>query len=254
MVFNMKYSFVLLLLVAFVKIGLAEYRCDTTHVGTAIIVKCSTFTDAGKLVEAFSYKNGELDGEQTTWHKNGVIDQKSTFKNGKIVDTSYFYYESGMLKTLSVMTGLSFKLSENGDTLGKGYSKDGRNIGTQYAWYENKNRKYITNYNDFGKKHSLEETWHEDGTRKDSVVYDNGIIVEGRYYYKTGKLRYYVKRTTDYKKQEAVYYSPTGKVSGEVKNGFGTYIVYDEDGKEPLERKVEDGKIVSDEWVKEQKK
>ena len=82
-------------------------------------------------------------------------------------------------------------LADSGDTLAINYSLNGRTFGLLREWYSNRRLKSNAHYNDSGQKHGPCETWREDGTRIDSIVYKNGDYEEIRKYYANGKIRYH---------------------------------------------------------------
>jgi len=208
-----------------------RYVCDTLLVRNDTTVVCTTFHSSGQVTAINSYLNGKLHGTQKSWYKNGQIESMIVFRRGILADTSYAYYKSGALKQRTVQTGITISLYENGDTLTVTTVKNGRQIGRAKSLYPYGTLKSVTHFNDSGKKHGLSERWREDGTRKDSIVYDNGDVVEVRRYYDNGKLRYYKRQKAVNRDINAVYYDPHGKKCGEVKNGTGTYISYSDDGK-----------------------
>jgi len=169
-------------------------------------------------------RNGYYDGLYVAWDKDGNIIERVKYYKNEFDDTIEAWDSTGFL--------ISKRYYEKGVPIG--YHKD----------YYSKNRpKEFTHYNDSGEKHGLCETWFENGNRKDSVVYNNGKIVEGRYYFRNGKLRYTAKlKNGDIVK--AVYFSPDGEKTGEIINGNGTVLIYDVDGISPSEFKCKDGKWV----------
>ena len=216
---------------------------DTSISNFDTTVVCSVYAKAGFLRSVYTEKNGELNGKYKRWYENGTLKSISTYKNGKSIDTSFSYYESGKIESICPYNGVNIVLFENCDTSGIGYLKNGRHIGEYKSWWKKGTLKSITRYNSSGQKHGLSETWFENGNRKDSVVYDNGKIVEARYYFRNGKLRYTAKlKNGDIVK--AVYFSPDGEKTGEIINGNGTVLIYDVDGLSPSEFKCKDGKWV----------
>jgi antitoxin component YwqK of YwqJK toxin-antitoxin module len=171
-------------------------------------------------------KNGKYHGAFIEWNSDGKV----------IARFSYYYDElDGNVKRWD-STGFLIR--------DKKYRK-GTPIGSHKEYYYKNKPKKFYNYNNSGKKHGLCETWREDGTRKDSVVYNNGTIVSARYYFDNGKVRQYAAKCKDALTYEAVFYAPQGNITGEVKDGNGTYIIYAEDGTIPAEKIVKNGKVVS---------
>jgi len=212
---------------------------DTTILGNDTIVICTTKTEDGKLISVERFKNGKNDGIFQEWYKNGNIQYQQKFINGCPQDTAFAYHEDGSLSGIfpylnCVREGQRVELSVNGDTLAMGNAKNGKSIGTHYAWYENKKKRFITNYNDSGQKHGLSLQWREDGTLKDSIVYRNGEMIEARFYYDNGKPHSYLRINGNDKYFSGIYYNPKGEKTGETKNGNGTYIYYNYDGSSPV--------------------
>ncbi|HEX3025164.1 MAG TPA: hypothetical protein VHP12_08130, partial [Chitinophagaceae bacterium] len=83
----------------------------------------------------------------------------------------------------------------------------GKTIRDFNSWFSNGKKQSKHHYNESGQKHGLCETCREDGTRKDSTVYENGIIIETRQYYNNGLLRYWTKKCKNEIRQEAVYFA-----------------------------------------------
>jgi antitoxin component YwqK of YwqJK toxin-antitoxin module len=205
-------------------------KCDTVFVRNDTIVKCSTFVETGKLISVNAFLNGKLHGMQIGWYSNGKLSSKANYSYGEITDTSLSYYQNGKMHILGVNNGYNVTLAENGDTLGISPMRDGKPYGISKTYYKKGKLKAVTSINDSGKNHGLCETWHEDGTRKDSTVYENGIPVESRHYFLDGKIRSFVK-LVNYKITEACAWDPEGKQLETIKNGNGGGRNYSEDGK-----------------------
>lgn len=237
------------LLLAAISTHSSTYRCDTTILGADKVVTCSTFSGDGKLLAVDKTKNGALHGIQKEWYNSGQLRSVTPFSDGRLVDTAFACYENGSLKTRAVLNGASITLSKDGDTLTKSPMKNGKPTGISTSYFRNGVKKTRTHHNDSGQKHGLSETWREDGTRKDSIVYDNGDIVEVRRYYNNGKLLYHKKQKPVNKDINAVYYDPKGRECGEVKNGTGTFILYSDDGKSARRFFLKDDEVVKHEEV-----
>jgi len=226
-----------------------DYRCDTTVSGTSTIVNCSSYVDGGILIMFNSYLDGALHGEQKEWYRNGTLHAVSRYEHGQLVDTSFRYFENGRVKSRVVKTGINLTFSEKGDTLTITKVKNGKPVDVAKSFYPGGSLKGITRLNDSGQKHGLSEKWREDGTRKDSIVYKNGDIIEVRRYFKNGKLHYHKYQKPVNRDINAVYYDPKGKKVGEVKNGKGTYISYSEDGKSARRVYMENDEVIKIEEI-----
>ena len=173
-----------------------------------IIVKYKCKNNGQKVL--LTKRNGEYHGLYVSWYSNGNIVEKF----------NYFKNE---------FDGIMNAWDSTGTLLTKRNYIKGIPVGFHKDYYsKNKPEKFI-HYNSSGKKHGLCETWRKDGTRKDSVVYSKGNIVESKQYFKTGSIRYITK----YKGStiiKAIYYSPTGEIIGKIVNGNGIVSIYGEDG------------------------
>jgi len=245
----------ILAIISFVFPISAFYNCDTVLLNkNDTIVVCTTTSKTGKIVGVEQFRNGKSDGLYRRWHENGKLEYVKRYKDGCPVDTAFEYFDNGQFKSIipyfeCKRNGWRIELSIRGDTLAKGNARNGKSIGTHYAWWSNGKPKFKINYNSSGQKHGLSEEWREDGTRKDSIVYDNGDIIEYREYYENGKLRRHVYQKPVNRDINAVYYDPKGKKVGEVKNGKGTYISYSEDGKSARRVYMENDEVIKIEEI-----
>jgi antitoxin component YwqK of YwqJK toxin-antitoxin module len=232
----------------------AKQACDTLHTSPETTVVCSSFRADGALWSIDRYLNGKKHGSQKWFYKDGSIEMASSFEHGCEVDTSRMFYPSGRLKRIEPYKdckreGLFVLFSEDGDTLACGNARNGKSVGAHRAWYENGKRKWVRRYNDEGVRHGLSEEWFDNGARKDSLVYDNGILVEARSYYLTDRVRLWT-RSRGERTVEGIWYAPDGEVSGRVKDGHGKGINYAEDGKTRYEFVYQDGDLVKIKEVK----
>jgi len=227
----------------------AQVRCDTVFLDKDTMLSCTTFYKSGRIRNVYQLKNDKFHNRHTSYYENGQIESIATYNRGELVDSTYSYYPDGKLEGIGVKNGRWFTLSKNGDTLSVGNSKNGKSIGTHNAWYENGKREFTITYNDSGKKDGLSVRWREDGTVQDSVMYRNGEMIEGWYYYDNGKLHHHLKKKGNDQYYSLVFYDPKGKKCGEVKNGNGTYLFYQTDGSSPAKVTKENGWSVSIEEV-----
>lgn len=241
-------------LYAFLFSAKATTLYDTTIIGKDTVVICSTKSEGGSLIGYKEYKNSKIDGITKEWYENGMLRRIQKFKSGCPQDTVFKYHSNGAISAIlpyknCVREGLRIEFSITGDTIALGNAKNGKAVGTHYAWYEKGKRKFITTYNDSGKKDGLSVRWREDGTVQDSVLYRNEEIIEGWYYYDNGKLHHHLKKKGNDQYYSLVFYDPKGKKCGEVKNGNGTYLFYQTDGSSPAKVTKENGWSVSIEEV-----
>ena len=198
---------------------------DKTIAGAdTFVVKYKCIGNGRKAV--IHKKNGKYHGKYIAWSSNGI----------KIEDLTYFEDElDGEIKGWDT-TG--FLISHR-------YYNKGIPYGFHEDYYSKAKPKSFIKYDSLGKKHGLCQTWREDGTRIDSTVYVNDTIIETRQYYTNGKLRYWVKKCQDDIREEALFYAPDGKKSGEIIKGNGKYTVYSEDGRDSTSKEYRDGKDVT---------
>jgi len=147
-------------------------RNDTTTLGKDTIVIKYRCHPNGKQSKIYQYKNGKNYGPYEEWASNGQ----------KIADLKYVDDE---------LDGLVQEWDSLGNVKTYGNYIKGKPIGHHKVFYSANRLESSLNYNDYGKKHGLCETWREDGTRIDSIVCNNGDYEEIRAYYANGKLRYH---------------------------------------------------------------
>lgn len=242
-IMNKKY-FLLLLLLNQSVFSWSNYCCDTSIVNKDTTIACSTFNENNRLISIEQYFNGDLHGRCLDWYDNGTSKLIMVYKFGKLIDTVFSFYPDGSLKLRGAQNGISVSFSEAGDTLGVTKMCNGKPCGRSRAWYPDKRLKSINNYNESGQKHGLCENWREDGTRRDSTVFENGKYVEERQYYTNGNIRHFNK----YKNGvfwESYAWSPNGKPLEIIHNGTGKGTNYSEDGKTRYLREFKDGKEIS---------
>ncbi len=209
--------------------GNEKFNCgivDTTVSKEDTLVIKTRCYDNGLKRSLRVFKDGRLHGTSKSWHKNGKKASLSQYKMGK-------YH------------GLRIAWDSTGFTILESKYNNGKLIGLYLTFYSKSFPKERINYNNAGKKHGLCETWFKNGARQDSVVYKNGVTIIAKHYYTNGKVRYYKSKCKNAFTYEAVFYNPSGKKTGEVKNGNGKYIIYAEDGSIPALEVVKDGKVFS---------
>jgi len=189
---------IIVLIVLFCTANLySEIIGDTIITKDGLIIHYKKYSSDKKLQREWSTLNGQPNGVETEWYPDGTKKTQNKYIKGVLVDSSYGYYSNGKIESIVICNHdgsecRSIAFSENGDTLSLGFSKNHHAIGTFKSFYRNKQPFIIEHYNDSGKKHGLCETWREDGTRRDSVVYNNGEFVEERVYFANGNVRYHL--------------------------------------------------------------
>ncbi|MBN2615388.1 MAG: toxin-antitoxin system YwqK family antitoxin [Bacteroidales bacterium] len=197
-----------------------------------------SYYEKGQLYVIGSYHNGKETGEWKAYHKNGKLYVLGKFENGKRegVWTNYFdngktmssgqyvsgkqsgnwkyYYDNGQLKQNTFykngkLDGDFKGYTEKGKVSSLGRYEKGKSTGDWKFYYENGKLKLETRYI----QGELNGTWKN--------YYENGNLFTERQYDK-GKLMHVVSLL-----------NPRGKPldKGSLKNGNGTLIIYDSDGK-----------------------
>ncbi|MDG5816506.1 hypothetical protein QA601_15520 [Chitinispirillales bacterium ANBcel5] len=229
----MKLFLLLLLLLVAQKTLSSEIVIDTTITGKDTFMVYTTYNEDGNVVKVDRYKNWELHGVQEEFYENGNIISRIVYENNCPIDTLFSFYKDNSLRRVTPyynceIHGHSIRLAPDGDTLAANEYRDGQLIGVHKLFFENNKLWRIDTYNNEGQRHGLRETWREDGTRKDSIVYDNGEIIELRTYFLNGKVRNWT-RVKDGRQDSVIFYDPEGNITGKIENGSGKAIRYSED-------------------------
>ena len=248
-------SIKIIVLISFIALNvIGEMYCDTVLSDNDTIVKCKVYDAKGNLHRIKHYRNGKLDGIQEEYYASGKLKQRTIYNDGCEIDSLVSYHENGKLECVIYYSnckcnGEVLVFDENGDTVQHGMCKNGKTIGILQNWYKKGRKSSYFTYNDSSKKDGLSVRWREDGTVQDSVIYRNGEMIEGWYYYDNGKLHHHLKKKGNDQYYSLVFYDPKGKKCGEVKNGNGTYLFYQTDGSSPAKVTKENGWSVSIEEV-----
>jgi len=165
-------------------------------------------------------------GPATVWHENGQKKEEGNFKDGKRDGPATRWYENGQ-KMYEVnfkddkQDGLETSWYEGGQKRGKKNYKDGKKDGLYTSWYKNGQKLGEGNWKD-GKVHGLATKWYDNGQK----------LGEGNW--KDGKL------------MSAVVWKFNGEKCPftNVKNGNGSWVVYNEDGTERYRETYKDGERV----------
>jgi antitoxin component YwqK of YwqJK toxin-antitoxin module len=203
---------------------------DTVKSDSGLLITERYCYDNGTTRMILPYRNGELDGKEENWHLNGVKAGVASYKNGK-------------------NEGLCLTWDSTGFQTFIGHYRLGKPIGLHQGWYGSNRPEKIENYNSSGQKHGLCESWREDGTRKDSMVYENGTIVEERQYFLYGAIRAHAV----YKNKlmvSAESYAPDGKLMGKIEKGAGYIIMFSEDSNRRYKVEYKDGKEIGNRLLK----
>jgi len=165
-------------------------------------------------------------GPATLWHDNGQKQGEGNFKDGKLIGLVTSYYENGQKEIEQnykdgKKDGLETHWFENGHKKGEKNYKDGKKDGLYTSWYKNGQKLGEGNWKD-GKVHGLATKWYDNGQK----------LGEGNW--KDGKLI------------SAVVWKFNGEKCPltNVKNGNGSWVVYNEDGTEWYRETYKDGERV----------
>ena len=185
-----------------------EVNSQTSFTGISV----SSYKD-GTIERKQTYKDGKEDGLHEWYHDNGQLSSKVNFKDGKEDGLHEWYHENGQLERKTTYKdgkedGLYENYHENGELLSKGNLKDGQLHGESY--YENGKLESKFRMKD-GQLHGLYERYYKNGQLNYISNYKEGDYDGVQENYKNGQLHY----ISNYK---------DGKQ-------YGTYIFYNSDGK-----------------------
>ena len=247
MILIIKSTIVFILLVS--SVCFSKTKCDTIINNADTLVTCKIINSKGELRRIKRFRNGIRNGIQEDYYKNGSLESRVYYVDGCRKDSSIAYYKNGSIMSIATYSnckcnGIALSFSTKGDTLGIANYINGNCVGMYKSWHTNGITKTIEHYNNSGKKHGLSETWFENGARKDSIVYENGVSFLARYYYNSGKIRYREKYSGNLT-IEGVYYDPKGKICSKIIGGNGTKIIYTIDASNCYTYKYKNGKRVN---------
>ena len=167
-------------------------------------------------------------------------------------DSSMIEYEDGCLRRKYIYfsckdSGMFLYFNEKGDTLTKSFFKGDKTIGYSKQFFSANHPKRFISHNDSGKKHGWEVKWYENGNVKDSIYNQNDEITRLRSNFTNGKIRLRIEDVfaNNFKTKTAVYYDTAGVVTGKVKNGNGTFIIWSDDAKTRWLETYENGEEVA---------
>jgi hypothetical protein len=116
----------------------------------------------GKVIESGLFKNGNKDGEWTTYNQKGIIIRKITYTKGKLNGKSYLFFNDGRPKlNASFMENKPIDkwtyFTSNGKTLIEGEYDDGKPVGI-WTIYNAKGNKALAQYDFTTGKYVLQGT------------------------------------------------------------------------------------------------
>jgi len=230
----------------------SEIRSDTIVTGTDTVVVDSSFFPDGHLKKISRFGNRTTDGDQLEWYQSGKLKSRMRSMNGCLKDTAFSFFENGKLKLSTPFVNCKEEGIKKGWTvdgfqyLTKPYH-NGLPIGRHEEWFAHNKPKQLTSYDSLGRRQGLRQTWREDGTRKDSVVFKDDNIAEIREYFNNGTIRLFEKYTGLDVVDTGVYFAPDGKNKSFVSKGNGQVLIFGEERKECFAAEFKDGKQL---WIR----
>ena len=141
-----------------------------------------------------SYKDGKLEGKNTSWYPNGEIKSEISYKDGDREGKSTFWYPNGEIKSEisykdGEKEGKSTAWYQSGQKISEVDYKNGKKEGKYINWFENSQKRGVENYLD-GKRKGKSSFWYQNGQLKSVVHYKNNYK-EGKEtsWYENGQLK-----------------------------------------------------------------
>lgn len=181
----------------------------------------TTYYGSGEKAAEFSFnQQGQRDGEFISWHKNGKINQKLKFIDGKAEGESVQLNDNGTVANKSVFNngvhadgscnhydGDGNILREHGYLNGKyegkyvdyyvagkpeveSFYKKGVIVGEKKEYFENGQLKSLSHFDEQGQEDGAQETYTESGTLISKTVYNKNQLVSTERWYPSGKAKY----------------------------------------------------------------
>ncbi len=124
-----------------------------------------------------NYVNGQQEGLQMTWHRNGQKESEYNYANGKRKGLQTEWYENGQKESEKnyfngQQEGLQMTWHRDGQKESEYNYANGKRKGLQTEWYENGQKKSEGTIN--GRKDFRAVEWYENGQKKSKVNYING--------------------------------------------------------------------------------
>jgi len=153
-------------------------------------LKGSTVPFTGKVITWLSpghpqieanYKDGFLDGMETTRDKQGRLFSEIMFVRGKFNGKVRQYFENGQLEFEKIysndyMNGLSTHWHANGNKESEGNYMNCRETGTWAFWYKNGRKAKEGNFRE-GFEEGEWTFWDERGSQLESQTFHDGVLV-----------------------------------------------------------------------------
>jgi antitoxin component YwqK of YwqJK toxin-antitoxin module/tetratricopeptide (TPR) repeat protein len=195
-------------------------------------------------------KDNKWDGLIKEYHTNGNLSAEINFKDDKKDGTYVIYYRNG-----KVAERANYKLDKkvddfesffnNGQLASKGRYKNDNQVGKWVSYYYDGKLKEEAEFDENGKKNSINKTYDRDGKIHHEMEYKNGELLSYVFYDKNGKVIAQEKKSG--KKINYKFFDPRGvlitegQLIGDEKSGKWTY--YNKNGIKETEHAYEKGKI-----------
>lgn len=131
------------------------YKVNSEKGFTGVVVEKY---DNGQKESEGTYKNGELDGVETTWLRGWGKFTEKNYKDGELNGTSTVWYDNGQ------------------KSYEKSY-KDGELNGVSTSWYKNGQKKTEETLKD-GKLEGRRLSWTIHGYKTSEKIYKNGLEIK----------------------------------------------------------------------------
>ena len=116
----------------------------------------------GQIFVRCTYKNERTNGPHKSWHSNGQMRYRYTYKNGEIDGLYKEWYDNGQMSVRCT-------------------HKNGMLDGSHKSWYSNGQKLERCTYKD-GELHGLCKTWHSNGKMKGDALTRTGSIMVRLWY------------------------------------------------------------------------
>ena len=167
-------------------------RCIDGKTITYGFVENGKWEGEGKTFKLLKLKGPVPEGADSlyTWYEGQLyrLDGDGYINNGVVEkERFYIYYKNNSLNLASTTTmrgsGVDVSFFEDGSLQTVSEVKDGRNHGELKSYYEYSGHLRIKEYYTDGKLDGESIYYYESGGMQQRIIYENGDIVEGPYYY-----------------------------------------------------------------------
>ena len=210
------------------------------------------YSKTGQLTHEGAYKDSYQHGQWVEYHENGTVRSQGAYDMGSRKGIWKHYYENGQLEKEGILEGSIFEIKEegfwqfyyeNGQLKEKGHFINGKKDSLWLFYYEDGSL-YEEGYYENDLPSGPCKIYYPDGTLEEQGNYLNGELDgEWSVFYDNGKLqiRNLWKEGRLLEMLECRDGLGNELNCGTLKNGNGTVIIYDFDGKVLEEREYKDG-------------